>query len=115
MAVTSSVVTRIVIIVATVLIAAGGGAAWWIASAADPVTTDSIGDSVQTRARGQLPEFVEGNDVKALYAFAVAHPEILGFMPCVCGCVDLGHTSNRSCYVKAETPDRVTFTSHAAT
>jgi hypothetical protein len=115
MAVAPSILTRLIIVIAAVLIAAGGGAMWWVASAADPVTTDSIGDSVQTRARGQLPEFVEGDDAKALYTFAVAHPEILGFMPCVCGCVDLGHTSNRSCYVKAETRDRVTFTSHAAT
>jgi len=115
MAVAPSILTRILIIVAAVLIAAAGGAAWWIASAADPVTTDAIGDSVQVRPRGQLPVFVESDDAKALYRFAVEHPEILGFMPCVCGCVDLGHTSNRSCYVKAETADRVTFTSHAAT
>ena len=107
--------TRLLVVIATVVLAGGGGAAWWLAAAADPVTTDSIGDSVQTRARGQLPVFAEGKDAQALYRFAVEHPEVLGFMPCVCGCADLGHTSNRSCYVKAETPDRVTFTSHAAT
>ena len=107
--------TRILLVAAIVLILGGGGAAWWLAAADDPVTTDKIGDRVQTRARGQLPVFAEGADTRALYTFAVAHPEVLGFMPCVCGCADLGHTSNRSCYVKAETPDRVTFTSHAAT
>jgi hypothetical protein len=36
-------------------------------------------------------------------------------MPCTCGCERFGHTSNRSCYVKDERGDRVTFTSHAAT
>ena len=107
--------TKILVIVATVLILGGGGAAWWMASAADPVTRDNIGDSVQTRDRRDLPVFAEGEDVKALYRFATDHPEVLGFMPCVCGCVDFGHTSNRACYVKAETPQRVTFTSHAAT
>ena len=107
---------RLVVIAAlAVLVAAGGGAVWWLTAAADPVTVDSIGDSVQTRARGQLPVFAEGKDAQALYRFAVEHPEVLSFMPCVCGCADLGHTSNRSCYVKAETSDRVTFTSHAAT
>src|SRR5438093_1164297 len=115
MAASPGIVTRTLIIVAAVLIAAGGGAMWWLASAADPVTTDSIGDSVQTRARNQLPVFAESDGTKALYRFAVDHPEVLTFMPCVCGCVDEGHTSNRSCYVKAETADRVTYTSHAAT
>jgi len=114
MAVAPSLVTRLLIIAAAVLLAAGGGAAWWIASAADPVTTDAIGDSIQTRARGQLPVFAVSAREQALYKFAVERPDILGFMPCTCGCVDFGHTSNRSCYVKAETADKVTFTSHAA-
>jgi len=108
-------VKRLLLVAGLVLLLAGGGAAWWLASAADPVTTDAIGDQVQTRPRGQLPVFAEGEDARALYRFATEHPEIVAFMPCVCGCVDLGHTSNRSCYVKAETPSRVTFTSHAAT
>ena len=107
--------TRLLLVAAIVLILGGGGAAWWLAAAADPVTVDKIGDRVQTRPRGQLPVFAEGADARALYTFAVEHPEVLSFMPCVCGCADLGHTSNRSCYVKAETADRVTFTSHAAT
>ena len=107
--------TRILLVVAVVLICAGGGAAWWLASAADPVTTDQIGDQVQTRDRGQLPVFADSEDARALYRFAVEHPEVLSFMPCVCGCVDFGHTSNRMCYIKAETAQRVTFTSHAAT
>jgi len=111
----AGIVTRLLVIAAVVLVAGGGGAAWWLASAADPVTTDAIGDSVQTRARGQLPVFADGDDTRVLYRFAVEHPEALAFMPCVCGCADLGHTSNRSCYIKAESADRVTFTSHAAT
>jgi len=108
-------VTRLLVIVAVVLILAGGGAAWWMAAADDKVTVDNIGDQVQTRARGQLPVFAEGTDGQQLYKFAVENPQVLNYMPCVCGCADLGHTSNRSCYVKAETADRVTFTSHAAT
>ncbi|PYM47027.1 MAG: hypothetical protein DME14_16325 [Candidatus Rokuibacteriota bacterium] len=35
--------------------------------------------------------------------------------PCTCGCASLGHTSNRACYIKAESEGRITFTSHAAT
>jgi len=36
-------------------------------------------------------------------------------MPCTCGCARIGHTSNRSCYIKAESGPSVTYTSHAAT
>jgi len=111
----AGVVTRILVAIVVVAVIAGGGAAWWIASANDPITTDQIGDSVQARPRGQLPAFADKGDTAALYRFAVEHPEVLSFMPCTCGCGGLGHASNRSCYVKAETPERVTFTSHAAT
>ena len=107
--------TKLLLIAAIVLFLGGGGAAWWMADASDPVTVDKIGDKVQTRQRPQLPVFADSADLRTLYKFAVENPQVLSFMPCTCGCADLGHTSNRSCYVKAETADRVTFTSHAAT
>jgi hypothetical protein len=85
---------------------------------AGPVTTDAIGDRVQTLPRGRLPEFA-GPDVpgiRALYAYAVEHGEELRYIPCFCGCARFGHTSNRDCYVKAVHEDgTITFTSHAAT
>ena len=107
--------TRWLVAIVVAAVVVGGAAAWWIAAANDPVTKDEIGDSVQTRARGSLPVFATRADTPELYRFAVEHPEVLAFMPCTCGCGGLGHASNRACYVKAETPDRVTFTSHAAT
>jgi PBP1b-binding outer membrane lipoprotein LpoB len=34
------------------------------------------------------------------YQFAVAHPEVLNYMPCYCGCYEEdGHTSNTNCFV----------------
>ncbi len=39
-------------------------------------------------------------EVKEAYRFAVANPQVLQYMPCYCGCVQDGHTSNKSCYVK---------------
>ena len=53
--------------------------------------------------------------VADLYTFALANPDTLGKIPCTCGCERFGHVSNRSCYIKDEPADRVTFTSHAAT
>jgi diadenosine tetraphosphatase ApaH/serine/threonine PP2A family protein phosphatase len=89
-------------------------AGWWMSSAQE-VTVDSLGDQVQTLARGRLPIFAEQGDLGRLYAFAAKDADTLQWMPCTCGCGSLGHGSNRACYVKAETASRVTFTSHAAT
>lgn len=94
---------------------AGGGVSRPLTSLDDAVTTDSIGDQVQTRRGGALPKFAEPGEVAALYRFAKDRGDVLQWMPCTCGCGQLGHTSNRSCYVKAESGDRTTWTSHAAT
>lgn len=91
------------------------GTAGWIGAAAQTVTVDEVGDENQTMPQGQLPLFAVKGDGVRLYAFAAGNAETLRWMPCTCGCASLGHTSNRSCYVKAESNGLVTFTSHAAT
>ena len=106
-----------VIVLASVLavVVAGAGVWWWTQASAGGVIVDEIGDQVQTVARGSLPVFAKGADKGALYAFATERGDVLQWMPCTCGCADLGHGSNRACYIKAETPAQVTYTSHAAT
>jgi hypothetical protein len=91
------------------------GAAWWAPSSDDAVTTDTIGDRVQTRRGGALPVFAHTPDQAALYRFARERGDVLQWMPCTCGCQQLGHPSNRACYIKAESADSTTWTSHAAT
>jgi hypothetical protein len=87
-------------------------------STGGPVTTDAIGDQVQTLPKGRLPDFA-GPDVPQvhdLYAYAVEHGDELRYIPCFCGCARLGHKSNRDCYIKSFNKDgTLTFTSHAAT
>jgi hypothetical protein len=95
-------------------------AAWQIWPAAGgrgmSVTTDAIGDQVQTLPTGQLPVFAGSGEVRELYRYAVDHGDELQFMPCFCGCYRFGHKSNRDCYVKTFNADStLTFTSHAAT
>ncbi len=92
-----------------------GGATWWVSARAQEVSVDSLGDQVQTLARGTLPAFANTADVRRLYVFARDNADTLTWMPCTCGCGALGHTSNRVCYIKGEAAGRVTFTSHAAT
>ena len=88
-------------------------------SAPDPAvnaqTTDEVGDRVQTVPRGQLPAFAREGNADSLYRFATTNGDVLRWMPCTCGCAQIGHTSNRSCYIKSETHADVTYTSHAAT
>jgi len=98
-----------------VAVAVVGGVAWWAQSADDPVTTDAIGDQVQTRGGGALPVFASGADTAELYGFARDRGDVLKWMPCTCGCAQLGHDSNRACYIKSSSPERTTWTSHAAT
>ncbi len=83
-----------------------------------PVTTDAIGDQVQTLPKEQLPDFAGPSlpDLHRLYAYAVEHGDELQYIPCTCGCVRFGHKSNRDCYIKSFNKDgTLTFTSHAAT
>jgi hypothetical protein len=88
----------------------------WPARAAAPVTTDAIGDKVQTLPKGQVPMFAETGDTARLYRYAVEHGDELQYIPCTCGCERFGHKSNRDCYVKSFNGDgTLTFTSHAAT
>lgn len=86
------------------------------AAEAGPVTTDALGDHVQTLPAGQLPEFARPAEVQQLYRYAVEHGDDLRYIPCFCGCYRFGHKSNRDCNVKAVKPDgSITYTSHAAT
>jgi Protein of unknown function with PCYCGC motif len=49
-------------------------------------------------------------DVREAYRFAVANRNTLRYIPCYCGCVAEGHTSNASCYIKDDsTPEKPVF------
>lgn len=64
----------------------------------------------------QLPEFAARADqrVQVAYRFAMAHPEALETVPCYCGCQDIGHTSNRACYIKdINVAGEIEFDAHA--
>lgn len=45
------------------------------------------------------------DQVRAMYAFAARHPEVLQYAPCYCGCEAQGHKSARDCFVKGRTAD----------
>jgi hypothetical protein len=71
---------------------------------------DDEGDPFDLVARPAADEwpplFWEAPEViQETYRYAVANQELLRWMPCFCGCGDLGHTSNASCYVVEQRAD----------
>jgi hypothetical protein len=51
--------------------------------------------------------------VRAVYAFAARHPEVLDYVPCFCGCEHNGHARNTDCFVaRRDAGGRVTWDPH---
>ena len=44
-------------------------------------------------------------EVTAAYTFAAEHPEVLGYVPCYCGCEHQGHRGNDDCFVARRAPN----------
>ena len=42
---------------------------------------------------------------QAMYRYATVNHDVLQYIPCFCGCVDGGHTSNFDCYMREVYPD----------
>ena len=38
--------------------------------------------------------------VTQVFQFAAEHPDVLGYVPCFCGCDHMGHKGNDDCFVK---------------
>jgi len=55
--------------------------------------------------------------VRAAYTFAAEHPEVLGYVPCYCGCERSGHRGNDDCFVTARNDkgDVTTWEPHGMT
>lgn len=63
-----------------------------------------------------LPDFLRGapTQVREAYRFAIANRELLGAIPCYCGCGSMGHRSNLDCYIKGARADgSLEFEDHA--
>ncbi|HLO18758.1 MAG TPA: PCYCGC motif-containing (lipo)protein [Anaerolineales bacterium] len=52
--------------------------------------------------------------VQQAYQFASANPDVMKNIPCYCGCGNVGHTSNYSCYIShVDAKGSITFDHHA--
>ncbi len=64
----------------------------------------------------QMPAEVQSAPVtvRQAYQFAAANPDVMKNIPCYCGCGNIGHTSNYSCYVSdMDSKGKSTFDNHA--
>ncbi|HMB24334.1 MAG: PCYCGC motif-containing (lipo)protein [Chloroflexota bacterium] len=64
----------------------------------------------------QMPADVQAAPVtvQQAYQFASVNPDTMKNIPCYCGCGNVGHTSNYSCYVSsADDKGKLTFDNHA--
>lgn len=94
-----SLFTVLLLLLASSLSACGGGA-----------------ETLTLAPLGSLPESVQNAPptVQEAYRFAAANPEVLENYPCYCGCVNMGHASNRDCYIKNIQADgTIEFDNHA--
>ena len=87
------------------------------ARGAAAVTVDEIGDQVQTRPARRAPRLRRRR--RTAPRSTRSRPSIPERAAVACraraAASTLGHVDNRLCYIKAETPAQVTYTSHAAT
>ncbi|MBI2456479.1 MAG: hypothetical protein HYV46_10155 [candidate division NC10 bacterium] len=83
-----------------------------------PVRRTPSGDLLEAVPKGELPSFAKSGSPKVAetYRYAAAHGETLKYIPCFCGCKNIGHRHNGDCYITERHPDgRITFNSHSAT
>lgn len=52
--------------------------------------------------------------VQQAYQFNAANPDVMTQIPCYCGCGEMGHTSNYSCYVSGvDAGGKINYDTHA--
>jgi hypothetical protein len=74
-------------------------------------------DSAAKAAWAARPAYVRQDArIEAAYAYAMAAPAVLEWMPCYCGCGAMGHGSNLDCFFKPATAGRsgLVFEEHAS-
>jgi hypothetical protein len=63
------------------------------------------------------PDYVRGApaSVQEAYRFALVRPDVVQWMPCYCGCAEMGHRSNLDCFLRARmSVGAVAYQEHAS-
>ncbi len=95
-----SLIAVIFLLLASSLSACGGSTPGALKLAAVDILPDEVKTAPKT--------------VQEAYRFAAANPDVLENYPCYCGCGNMGHKSNRDCYIKNIQADgTIEFDNHA--
>lgn len=87
-----------------------------LSTAISACSTQNQSSNLQLMPMSQMPAEVQSAPVtvQTAYQFAAANPDIMKNIPCYCGCGNVGHTSNYSCYVSGvDAKSTITFDQHA--
>jgi uncharacterized protein with PCYCGC motif len=89
---------------------------WSAVSPAPTKTAAPVSQNPVAVAAWQVrPDFVrEDARTEEAYAFALAHPDVLKWIPCYCGCAAMGHGSNLDCFVIPGDGKSLRFEEHAS-
>ena len=62
------------------------------------------------------PDYVKAlpSEWQGAYAFALARPDVLQWLPCYCGCSEMGHRSNLDCFFQKRESGATTFEEHGS-
>ena len=92
---------------------AGGGTATGGHTMNHPMPTSTEVDA----AMAGSPGFVRssGPRTEEAYAFAIARPDVVDWLPCYCGCVEMDHRNNGDCFMKPRSAGMpIVFEEHAS-
>jgi hypothetical protein len=81
-----------------------------------PACSSQTGTHLNMMPADKMPADVQSAPVtvQQAYQFAAANPDVMKQIPCYCGCGNIGHTSNYSCYVSSvDDKGNITFDNHA--
>ena len=90
--------------------------AFLLTTAISSCSTKNQSNDLHMMPMDQMPPEVQSAPVtvQMAYQFAAANPDIMKDIPCYCGCGNIGHTSNYSCYVSSvDDKGKLTFDNHA--
>ncbi|MBI2887090.1 MAG: hypothetical protein HYY02_07765 [Chloroflexi bacterium] len=94
-----------------------GGAACAAQQGMEQYRDDKTRDTYTAAPAGQEGPYLSNLPIQtaAMYRYAMERQDTLRYIPCFCGCVGQEHSSNASCYLKADPGDKRThFNHHAA-
>lgn len=87
-----------------------------LALASLPACSSQQSTDLNMLSMDQMPSEVQSAPVtvQTAYQFAAANPDVMKNIPCYCGCGNIGHTSNYSCYVSnIDDKGKIAFDNHA--